>query len=252
MNFGKIVFSQILELIHPQQFHRCVNRYPMKRISRSFSAWDQFLCMAFALSEKVCATSRPVCVGAAIFTSWESRAMSLGQIWLMPTSTGTGGSMKHSLKSSSTKHAGCDESTGLNINEMVYAVDASTIDLCLSVFPWASFRKAKGAIKLHTQIELLGPIPVFIRITDGSVHDVHFLDQIIFEAGSIYVFDRGYLDFDRLYRIEKANAYFVIRSKKNTRFYVLKSRPVDKSTGLRCDKIIRLSSAKGKRNYPKH
>jgi hypothetical protein len=142
------------------------------------------------------------------------------------------------------------DSTGLDLNEMVYAVDASTIDLCLSMFPWARFRKAKGAIKLHTQIDLAGPIPVFMRITDGSVHDVNFLDQIIFEAGSIYVFDRGYLDFKRLFRIEKANAYFVIRSKKNTCFYVLESRSVDKSTGLRCDQVIRLSSAKGKRDYP--
>jgi hypothetical protein len=142
------------------------------------------------------------------------------------------------------------DSDGLDLDELVYAVDSSTIDLCLSMFPWATFRTTKAAIKLHTQIDLTGPIPVFMRITEGSVHDVHFLDQIFFEAGSIYVFDRGYLDFERLFRIEKAGAYFVIRSKKNTRFYVLQSRPVDKSSGLRCDQVIRLSTAKGKRDYP--
>jgi len=255
MNFGKIVFSQILELIHPQQFHRCVNRYPMKRTSRSFSAWDQYLCMAFAqITFRESLRDIEACLRGC------------SHLYLM----GIKGNVTRTNLAYANEHRDwrvyealaqvlirkarrlyADDSTGLDLDEMVYAVDASTIDLCLSVFPWASFRKAKGAIKLHTQIDLHGPIPVFMRITDGSVHDVHFLDQIIFEAGSIYVFDRGYLDFKRLFRIEKANAYFVIRSKKNTRFYVLESRPVDKSTGLRCDQVIRLSSAKGKRDYPK-
>lgn len=130
------------------------------------------------------------------------------------------------------------------------AVDASTIDLCLSMFPWATFRRTKAAIKLHTQIDLKGSIPVFMSITDGSVHDVHFLDQIRIEAGSIYVFDRGYIDFKRLYAIHKARAFFVIRAKSNTRFYVRKSPSVDKSTGLRCDQTIRLNTDKAKRDYP--
>jgi len=144
-----------------------------------------------------------------------------------------------------------EDSNGLDIDEMVYAVDASTIDLCLSMFPWAHFRKTKAAIKLHTQIDLTGSIPVFIQITDGSVHDVHFMDRMLVEAGSIYVFDRGYLDFARLFRIESANAYFVIRAKSNTRFHLRESRPVDKSCGLRCDQTIRLSTYKGKRDYPR-
>lgn len=254
MNYGKIVFSQILELIHPQQFQRCVNRYPMKRTSRSFSAWDQYLCMAFAqITFRESLRDIEACLRGC------------SHLYLM----GIKGNVTRTNLAYANEHRDwrvyealaqvlirkarrlyADDSTGLDLDEMVYAVDASTIDLCLSVFPWASFRKTKGAIKLHTQIDLHGPIPVFMRITDGSVHDVHFLDQIIFEAGSIYVFDRGYLDFKRLFRIEKAKAYFVIRSKKNTCFYVRKSRPVDKSTGLRCDQVIRLSSAKGKRDYP--
>jgi len=254
MNYGKTVFSQILELIHPQQFHRCVNRYPMKRTSRSFSAWDQYLCMAFAqITFRESLRDIEACLRGC------------SHLYLM----GIKGNVTRTNLAYANEHRDwrvyealaqvlirkarrlyADDSTGLDLDEMVYAVDASTIDLCLSVFPWASFRKAKGAIKLHTQIDLHGPIPVFMRITDGSVHDVHFLDQIIFEVGSIYVFDRGYLDFKRLFRIEKAKAYFVIRSKKNTCFYVRKSRPVDKSTGLRCDQVIRLNSAKGKRDYP--
>jgi hypothetical protein len=143
------------------------------------------------------------------------------------------------------------DSNRLDIEEMVYAVDSTTIDLCLSMFPWAHFRRTKAAIKLHTQIDLAGPIPVFISISDGSVHDVHFLDQISFEPGSIYVVDRGYLDFARLYRIDASSAFFVIRAKSNTRFYVLDSRHVDKAAGLRCDQTIRLSTDKGKASYPK-
>lgn len=142
------------------------------------------------------------------------------------------------------------DTNGLDIDEMVYAVDASTIDLCLSMFPWAKFKSTKAAIKLHTQIDLTGSIPVFISLTEGAVHDGNFLDEMYFEAKSIYVFDRGYLDFARLYRIDTADAYFVIRSKKNTRFTVFESRPVDKSTGLRCDQSIKLSTAKGKKSYP--
>jgi hypothetical protein len=145
-------------------------------------------------------------------------------------------------------HAG--DSNGLDLDEIVYAVDASTIDLCLSMFPWANFKTTKAAIKLHTQIDLVGSIPVFIGLTEGALHDVNFLDEMFFEAGSIYVFDRGYLDFARLYRIVEAGAFFVIRSKKNTKFSVHESRPVDKSTGLRCDQSIRLSSEKGMKSYP--
>lgn len=142
------------------------------------------------------------------------------------------------------------DSNGLNLEEMVYAVDSSTIDLCLALFPWATFRKTKAAIKLHTQIDLTASIPVFISITEGSVHDVNFLDRMRFEAGSIYVFDRGYLDFRRLFQIESAKAFFVIRSKSNTRFTVRESHPVDETTGVRCDQIIKLSGSRTKFDYP--
>ena len=133
---------------------------------------------------------------------------------------------------------------------MVYALDSTTIDLCLSMFPWATFRQTKSAIKLHTLMDLRGSIPVFISITEGSVHDVNILDKILIEAGSIYVMDHGYVDFARLHRIEEARAFFVTRAKSNLRFYVSHSNPVDRSSGLRCDQIIGLSIKKSKTDYP--
>ena len=135
------------------------------------------------------------------------------------------------------------------IDEVVYALDASTIDLCMSLFPWASFQRRKSAIKLHTLIDLRGSIPVFIAITDGKVHDVRILDEIVFEAGAFYVMDRGYVDFKRLFKVHVSAAFFVTRAKKNMRYYVRESRSVDKSTGLRSDQTIRLNGAKTKGHY---
>jgi len=143
-----------------------------------------------------------------------------------------------------------NEDFGIELDQTVYALDSSTIDLCLSLFPWARFRKTKGAIKLHTLIDLRGAIPTFIEITDGKVHDVNILDELIPEAGSFYVMDRGYLDFARLYTLSLFAAYFVIRSKSNLRFRRLYSHPVDKSTGLRCDQTIVLTGVNSARDYP--
>ena len=143
-----------------------------------------------------------------------------------------------------------EDRSALDIEQMVYALDSSTIDLCLSMFPWATFRRTKAAIKLHTMIDLRGSIPVFIGITEGSMHDVNILDQIAFEPGSIYVMDRAYVDFGRLFRIHQAGGFFVTRAKSNMKFCVSKSSPIDRSTGLRCDQIIGLRVAKSKRQYP--
>ena len=132
----------------------------------------------------------------------------------------------------------------------VYALDASTIDLCLSLFPWARFRKTKGAIKLHTLLNLRGNIPEFIHISDGKLHDVNVLDILIPEAGSIYVMDRGYVDFKRLYALHQATAFFVTRAKRNFQYKSRYSRPVDKTTGLRCDQTIVLTGVHSKKDYP--
>ena len=255
MNVGRLIFTQVLDLLDRKEFHRCVNMHPMPRSSKGMPARDQFLAMAFAQITfreslrdiEACLRYCPQRYAMGIrgnvtrtnlayaneFRDWRVYE-ALGQVLIRKA-----------------RRLYADDSNGLDLEEMVYAVDSTTIDLCLSMFPWAHFRRTKAAIKLHTQIDLSGPIPVFISITNGSVHDVHFLDQIIFEAGSIYVIDRGYLDFARLYRIEQAKASFVIRAKSNTKFSVQKSRTVDKTTGLRCDQTIRLSTWKGKRDYPK-
>jgi hypothetical protein len=143
-----------------------------------------------------------------------------------------------------------DDDFGVELDETVYALDASTIDLCLSLFPWARFRKTKGAIKLHTLLDLRGCIPSFISITDGKVHDVNILDQLIPEPGAFYVMDRGYLDFRRLSILNQFMAFFVIRSKVNTKFRRLYSRPIDKGIGLRCDQTIVLSGMNTSKQYP--
>jgi transposase len=143
-----------------------------------------------------------------------------------------------------------DDDFGVELEETVYALDASTIDLCLSLFPWARFRKTKGAIKLHTLLDLRGNIPTFISITDGKVHDVNVLDILVPEPGSIYIMDRGYLDFHRLYLLNQCMAFFIIRSKRNTKFRRLYSHEIDKSTGLRCDQTIVLTGDKSKKQYP--
>jgi len=145
-----------------------------------------------------------------------------------------------------------DEAFAIELDETVYALDASTIDLCLSLFPWAKFRKNKGAVKLHTLIDLCGNIPVFIHITDGKVHDVNVLDVLIPEPGSIYLMDRGYLDFGRLYVLDQDRASFVTRLKSNTKHKRIYSHPVDKSTGLQCDQTIKLTNPDSFKGYPKH
>jgi len=142
------------------------------------------------------------------------------------------------------------EDRDVRLDEMVYALDSTTIDLCLSLFPWANFRKNKAAIKMHTLIDLCGSIPVFISITEGRTHDVNILDEITPEPGSIFVMDRGYIDFARLYQLHHARAYFVVRAKSNLNFYVAQSRPVNRSGGLRCDQTIRLKGARSKTLYP--
>ena len=254
MNKGCLIFSQVSDIIDRKQFERCMNLYPMPRASRSMSARDQFLAMLFAQLTfreslrdiEACLRKSPHLYGMGVrgnITRTNLAYANLHRDW-----RGYEALAHVLIRKARLLHAG--DSNGLDLDEIVYAVDASTIDLCLSMFPWANFKTTKSAIKLHTQIDLTGSIPVFISLTEGRVHDVNFLDQMYFEAGSIYVFDRGYLDFLRLFRIAVARATFVIRSKRNTKFTVYQSRAVDKSTGLRCDQSIRLSSAKGKKSYP--
>lgn len=254
MNRGKLLFSQVIECLHGQQFQRCVNRYPMARISKSFSAWDQFLCMSFAQMTfreslrdiEACLAGRPQLYFMGIRGNVTRTNLAYAgehRDWRVFADLAT-------YLITKARRLYADDTTGLDIEEMVYALDSSTIDLCLTLFPWAKFRQTKSAIKLHTMIDLRGSIPVFISISDGKVHDVNILDAINFEAGSIYVMDRGYVDFKRLYRIHSSNALFVVRAKRNMSFYVAVSNAVDGASGLRCDQLIRLKSAKSKAHYP--
>lgn len=254
MNSGRLIFTQVMELLHREEFERCVQRYPMPRASRAFSARDQFLSMAFAQM-----TFRESLrdIEACLRDSQHLYAMGIrGNVtrtnlayanenrdWRVYAELG-----QILIRKARRLYAG--DVALPEVEEIVYALDSSTIDLCLSVFPWADFRTSKAGIKLHTVIDLRGSIPVFISITNAKLHDVNILDQIVIEPGSIYVMDRGYVDFRRLYLIHEGKAFFVTRAKKNMRFYVVKSRPVDRTTGLRCDQIIRPNGAKSAVQYP--
>jgi len=254
MNLGRTIFTQVMDTLHREQFERCVSRYPMPRDSRSFSARDQFLSMAFAQMTfreslrdiEACLSDCPHLYAMGIrgrVTRTNLAYANEHRDWRVYADLAE-------ILIRNARRLYAEDSHGLDIDEMVYAVDASTIDLCLSMFPWAHFRKTKAAIKLHTMIDLRGSIPVFISITDGTVHDINVLDDIPLESGSIYVMDRGYVDFARLYRIHQAGAFFVTRAKSNMTYYVGESRFVDKTIGLRCDQSVGLKSAKSKKDYP--
>lgn len=257
MNQGQTVFSQIMSFLPHNQFRQCVGRYDGNRRVRSFSCSDQFLCMAFAqLTFRESLRDIECCLRA--FTP---KLYHMGIRGLVSRATLADANEKrdwriyrdfaHVLICQARdlyKH----EDFGVELDQTVYALDSSTIDLCLALFPWANFRKTKAAIKMHTLLDLRGNIPTFIEITDGKVHDVNILDILIPEPGSTYVMDRGYLDFKRLYNIDQSGAFFIIRKKSNTDLNRLYSRPVDKTTGLRCDQTVVLTGQRSQKDYPQH
>lgn len=257
MNQGITVFSQVMELLPLHEFRKCVNRYRGHYKVQSFSCMDQFLCMAFApLSYRESLRDIEACL-----RSVHSKLYHMGIRGKVSRSTLADANESRDWRIYAdfaqvlihrARKLYVDEAFGVELEETVYALDASTIDLCLSLFPWAKFRKQKGAVKLHTLIDLRGNIPVFIHITDGKVHDVNVLDVLIPEPGSIYLMDRGYIDFGRLYALNQAHAFFVTRFKSNTNFKRVYSDPVDKITGLRCDQTIKLSNPDSVKDYPEH
>ncbi len=255
MNTGRTVLSQLMDFLPIREFRRCVERYRGNHHTRSFSCWDQFLCMAFAqLSYRESLRDIECCL-----RSMQRKLYHMGVRGKISRSTLADANEKRDWRIyadfaqvliSTARDLYVDDDFGVELEETVYALDASTIDLCLSLFPWASFRKTKGAIKLHTLLDLRGSIPTFISITDGKVHDVNILDDLIPEPGAFYIMDRGYLDFERLYVLNQCMAFFIIRSKRNTKFRRLYSRIIDKSTGLRCDQTIVLTGTKTQKRYP--
>src|SRR5271168_2350238 len=255
MPAGKLIFSQLTEWIHPEQFRRCVQRYGGNRRIRNFPCLDQFLAMSFAqltyrdsLADiEVCLRSRPDQLYRMGFRSTVAHST------LADANGVRDWRIYHDLAQSLIARARrlyADESFGVELAQTVYALDSTTIDLCLSLFPWARFRSTKAAVKLHTLLDLRGPIPTMISISDGKQADVNVLDELMLEPGAFYVMDRGYVDFERLYRFVLAGAFFVTRAKTNLQFGRLESRPVDESTGVRSDQVVWLTLARSIEHYP--
>ena len=255
MNRGQTIFSQVIDFLPQNKFRRCVNRYNGNYRVRSFTCYDQFLCMAFAqLTYRESLRDIECCLRAM-----REKLYHIGIRGKVSRNTLAKANENRDWRIYSdfaqvliheARRLYVDEDFGLELKETVYALDSSTIDLCLSVFPWARFRKTKGAVKLHTLLDLKGDIPTFIWITDGKVHDVNVLDHLVPEPGAIYIMDRAYLDFKRLYQLHQCSAIFVTRSKTNTGLRRLYSHKVDKSTGVRCDQTVVLTGYYSKKDYP--
>ena len=248
MNEGKTVFSQVMEFLPMYEFRKCVERYHGDYKVLSFSCLDQFLCMAFAqMTFRESLRDIQACLRSKI-----NKLYHMGIRGQVSRNTLSNANNQRDWRIYAdlamilihrARKLYINEPFGIDLNNTVYALDSTTIDLCLALFPWARFRKNKGAVKLHTLLDLRGNIPSFIDITDGKVHDVNVLDILTFEAGSFYIMDRGYIDFKRLYALHQALAFFVTRAKSNLKCRRLYSRPVDKTTGLRCDQTIVLTQS---------
>jgi len=255
MHIGRIVFSQLVDFLPKKQFDKCVRKYRGNRRIKAFSCFDQYLCMAFAqITYRQSLRDIETCLRAMQPKLYHC---------------GIRGNVSRTTLAKANEHRDwriyadfaqvlinkartlyANEDFGIQLNREVYALDSTTIDLCLSLFPWAKFRKHKAAVKIHTLMDLKGSIPTFIRITDGKVHDVNILDNLVLEPGAIYIMDRGYLDFARLYRFTQNLSTFVTRVKSNFDYRRLYYRKVDKTTGLRCDQTIRLNGFYASQDYP--
>jgi transposase len=255
MNAGRTVFAQIMDFLPRNEFRKCIARYGGQRKVQSFSCTDQFLCMAFAqLSYRESLRDIEACLHAV-----PSKQYHMGIRGTIARSTLAYANETRDWRIyadfaqvliHTARMLYAKDDLAVELDNTVYALDSTTVDLCLSLFPWAKFRKHKAAVKMHTLLDLRGSIPTFIRISDGLLHDVNILDEIVAEAGSFYIMDRGYLDFARLYRLGQCLAFFVTRAKNNFRFQRIYSHPVDKSTGLICDQTIRLSGFYAAKDYP--
>ena len=255
MNEGKSIFSQLIGFLPDRDFRRCVARYQGDRYVKRLSCWEQFLAMAFAqLAYRESLRDIEACLGAVGSKLYH---MGFGSAVARSTLADANeirdwrifADFAQVLIRTAIKLSPNDV-TGIAEVRELYALDSTTIDLCLSLFPWARFRKHKAAVKMHTLLDLHGSIPTFIRITDGKVHDVNILDELTLEAGAFYVMDRGYIDFERLYRFVLESAFFVVRTKANVLLQRRYSHPVDKSTGLRSDHTVILASPGSARAYP--
>jgi len=255
MNTGRTVFSQLIEFLPHQQFQKCVDRYGGGRYLKNLSCWDQYLAMAFAqLTYRESLRDIEACLRAQ-----------QPKLYHM----GFRGQVSRNTLANANEHRDWriyadfaqvliaiardlyrDEPFGVELSETVYALDSTTIDLCLALFPWGIFRRHKSAVKLDTLLDLRGRIPTNVYVTGGQVHDVNILDRLLPEAGAFYLLDRGYVDFARLYLFTQACAFFITRARKDMQFYRRDSRPVEPSAGLRCDQTILLTGIRTAERYP--
>ena len=255
MNEGKYVFAQVMEHLPLSTFHRCVARYSGDYKVQRFSCLDQYLSMAFAqLTYRESLRDIEACLGTQ-----STKLYHLGFRSAIARNTLANANATRDWRIycdfaqsliGIARRLYADEAFGVDLKDTVYALDATTIDLCLSVFPWAPFRSTKAAVKLHTLLDLRGNIPSFIFVSDGKMHDVNILDQLVPEPGAIYVMDRGYIDFERLGRFHEAGSFFVIRAKKNLKAARRYSCTVDKNTGLVCDQTVTLTGFYSQQGYP--
>ena len=255
MNTGRTIFAQLLDLLPRHEFNQCVARYGGHRRVRDFSCFDQFLCLAFAqLTYRESLRDIETCLRAlgpklyhAGFRGHIARSTladaNESRDWRIYADFAQ-------VLIARARQLYADDDFGVELDQAVYAFDSTTIDLCLTLFPWAPFRRHKAAVKLHTQLDLRGAIPCFVHITSGKTADVVVLDELEIEAGAFYLLDRGYIDFARLYRFTEGLAFFITRAKFDLDFQRLRSARVDKATGLRSDQTIRLCGPKTSQRYP--
>lgn len=258
MNTGRTIFSQLMDFLPRDEFHRCVRRHNGNHKIKTFSCLDQYLCMAFAQLtareslrdiEACLRTFGPKLYHAGFRCKRISRNTLANANRVRPWQIYA--DFAQCLIATATELY-ADTDLGFDLDHTIYALDSTTIDLCLSLFPWATFRRTKSAVKMHTLLNLKGSIPEFIHITEGSMHDVNILDDLPVVPAAIYLLDRGYLDFTRLFTMHQAGAFFVTRTKTNTRYRRIYSQAIDKSTGLVCDQTVRLTNVHTAREYPDH
>jgi len=255
MNSGRTVFSQLISFLPDREFRRCVARYGGDRRLREFSCWDQYLTMAFAqLTYRESLRDIEACL-----RSLQGKLYHLGFRGHVSRSTLADANENRDWRIFAdfaqvligiARPLYAHDPMGVDLEQSLYALDSTTIDLCLSLFPWARFRKHKAAVKMHTLLDLHGNIPTFIRVTEGKLHDVNILDELLPEAGAFYVMDRGYIDFERLFIFTLCSAFFVVRTKENVLLQRRYSRPVDKTTGLRSDHTVILTAIDSAKAYP--
>lgn len=256
MNQGKTVFAQLMELLPKYEFDKCVKRYRGNYKVQRFSCWEQFLVMSFAqLTYRESLRDIEACLGAVKNKLYHSGIRSnVSRSTLADANENRDwriyADFAQILIEQARQLYAEDNDFTLTLKNMVYAFDSTTIDLCLTLFPWARFRKHKAAVKLHTLLDLRGSIPTFVEITSGDVHDVNALDLLSYEAGAFYVMDKGYIDYSRLYVIEQAKAFFVTRAKENFAFKRVYSNSVNKKRGIICDQLVNLTGHYASKNYP--